>query len=54
LISMSTATNRTIGNLDVKLSELVDTESPRYEVKQFCPSEVVLALNAFASGGGSS
>lgn len=39
---------RKIGELNGKLSEFVDSESPRYEFKQLSPEELVSALNAFA------
>jgi 5-methylcytosine-specific restriction protein B len=44
----------TIGNLDRRLSELVDTESPRYEVKRLNSDQLRDALKAFVSGGGTS
>ena len=43
---------RKIRKLTGKLSELVDSESPRYEVKELSPNQLVGALNAFAAGGG--
>lgn len=45
---------RTIGKLDGKLSELVDSESPRYEIKELSPDELAHALKEFASKGGTS
>jgi hypothetical protein len=44
---------RKINNLDGRLSELVDSESPRYEVKQLGLDDLVSALSSFAAGSGS-
>lgn len=43
---------RKLPRLTGKMSELVDSESPRYEVKELNPDELVAALNAFAAEGG--
>ena len=40
---------RKIPKLTGKLSELVDSESPRYEAKELNPDELLAALSAFAS-----
>jgi DNA polymerase III delta prime subunit len=42
---------RKVRKLTGKLSELVDSESPQYEVKELSPDELVAALNGFAAGG---
>ena len=45
---------RKIRKLTGKLNELVDSESPRYEVKEMSPDQLVHVLKEFASGGDTS